>query len=233
MLSPISQLKKQVTMIKKTILFMLLFTIQNIIIGQNNKLDNVQDFQDFVSKAKKGKWKQVRNKKGVSLHYRSLSLFDEIETRQMSAKFQVSSNLLDTIITQIKEPENIKLWNESIREVKLLKNDATNWILHSVYKIPFPFAQQDLVASYLLTKKRDTLILSSKSLPKYIKEKKGVTRESYNLSQWLLIRRDNGEIDVEFSAISLSNSTIPRFIKDPIIQRKLLKSFIKLKERLQ
>ena len=217
-------------MIRNLILLATLFVTLLNVQTQNKSLDSIKTLKEFVAFSKKGKWKEARNKKGVTLNYRDL-LFYDIETRLLSAKFKLKYNNIDSLISHIKEPKYIKLWNSSVKDVDILKNEDTNWISHTTYAIPFPFKQQDLVARSTISKEGNSLIISSKSLPNYIQLKKGINREGYNLSEWRLTKSINGIIDVEFSTISLTNSSIPRFLKDPIIQRKLLSSFIKLKEK--
>lgn len=219
-------------MIRTTFLLTTLFLPLVYTIAQNKSLDSIKTLKEFVSISKKGKWKEVRNKNGVSLNYRNLVFSDDIETRQLSAKFKLKSNNIDSIISHIKQPKHVKLWNDGVKKIFILKNNHSNWITHTTYAIPFPFKQQDLVTHSTISKKKNTLILSSKSIPNFIKHQKGVKREGYNLSEWRLTKSKNGIINVEFSALSLTKSKIPRFLRDPIIQRKLINSFINLKENL-
>jgi glutamine amidotransferase PdxT len=67
-------------------------------------------------------------------------------------------------------------------------------------------------------------------LPGYIEPLKNVTRQQLYFGKWELIAHNNTTTEVKFSALSVSKSGIPRFIRDPIIQRKLLNSFSSLKE---
>ncbi|MEN8799338.1 MAG: hypothetical protein ABF293_08835 [Flavobacteriaceae bacterium] len=213
---------------KYLLILIIALASSNIFTAQNKELDAIRNLQEFVATAKKEKWKQVKQKNGVTILYRNLELFDTIEVRELMVKFTVTGTI-DSILSMIKKPENLKTWNQGIRSAKILKDKDTNWILHTVYKIPFPFSQQDLVASYNIEKRKDVIVISSKSTPDYIEPIKGITREGYNLSQWLLIKRKHRFFEIKFSAISITNSKIPRWIKDPLIQRMLLKSFGKFK----
>ncbi|MEC3908122.1 hypothetical protein VOI54_13915 [Tamlana sp. 2201CG12-4] len=219
-------------MTRTIILLATLCTLSLEVQAQNESLNDINTLQEFVSIARKGQWKEVKYKKGVSLNYRNLVVSDTIETRELSAKFKLQFSNIDSIVSHIKQPKHVRLWNDGVRDVNLLKNGVTNWISHTTYDIPFPFKQQDLVTHSTITQKHNTIILSSKSLPDFIEPQKGVTREGYNLSEWRLTTSENGTIEVEFYAVSLTKSNIPRFVRDPIIQRKLINSFINLKERL-
>ena len=213
---------------KFLLILIIALTSSNIFIAQNKELDAIRNLQEFVSAAKKEDWKKAKHKNGITIIYRKLELFDTINVRELMVKFIVSGTI-DSILSMIKQPENVKTWNYGIKNAEILKEMDTNWILHTVYKIPFPFSQQDLVASYSKEKRKDVIAISSKSSPDFIEPLKGITREGYNLSQWLLIPRNNGLFEIKFSVISITNSKIPRWIKDPLIQRMLLKSFDKFK----
>ena len=203
----------------------------NICISQNKGLDALVNLQSFVAAAKKEKWKTKKQKEGITISYRNLVLFDTIKTRELMLKFTVSGTI-DSIVSQIKQPGKLLSWNEGIRNATLLKDDDDHWILHTVYKIPWPFSKQDIVAQYSIEQRKDTLRISSKSVPDFIEPIKGSTREGYNLTQWLIIAKNNSLFDIEFSAISITNSSIPRWIKDPLIRGMLIRSFSGFKNSL-
>ena len=167
------------------LILVILLLCSNIFMAQIKELDAIPNLQEFVAAAKKENWEQAKNKDGITISYRELELFDTIETRELLIEFTVRGTI-DSILSQIKQPDKLKSWNDSVRSARVLKDNDTNWILHTVYKIPWPFSQQDLVASYNVERRKDTIIISSKSLPNYIKPLEGITREGYNLSQWLL-----------------------------------------------
>ena len=196
----------------------------NLCMSQNIDLDAIDDLQDFVAVAKKGEWKHRKQKDGISISYRNLELFDSIKTRELMLKFTVSGTI-DAIVSQIKQPGKLLSWNEGIRNATMLRDTDNNWILHTIYKIPWPFAKQDIVAKYRIEQRKDTLLITSKSLPNFIKPIKGSTREGYNLTQWSIVPKNNSLYEIKFSAISLTNSSIPRWIKDPLLRRMLRKSF--------
>ncbi|MDT0551994.1 hypothetical protein [Urechidicola vernalis] len=219
-------------MIRSVVLLATIFVAFIELQAQNVTLEGINTLQEFVSKTKKGSWEEVKNKKGISINYRDLVVSETIETRELSVRFNIKYSSIDSLIAHIKMPKHVRNWNDAVREISLLINNKRSWISHTVYDIPFPFKQQDLVTYSTLNKDGDVIILSSKSIPNYIQPKKGVHREGYNLSEWRLTTSNNEVVEVEFCAISLTNSSIPRFLKDPIIQRNLINSFINLKQGL-
>ncbi len=122
-------------------------------------------------------------------------------------------------------------WNEGLRSMKLLKQDGSVWITHTLYDIPYPFSQQDLVVKNIIVpdKQKVTILLSS--LPEFIKPIKNTTRQKFYFGKWELTPVNNETTEVRFSVLSFSESRIPRLIRDPIIHNKLFHSFLNLKEQ--
>ena len=145
---------------KALLILIILLASSSIFNAQNKELDAIGTLQDFVAAAKKGNWEQAKQKNEITVSYRELELFDNIETRELLVEFTVLGTI-DSILSQLKRPDQLKSWNEGIRSAKLLKDAAPDWILHTVYKIPWPFSQQDLVASYSIEKRKDTIVISS------------------------------------------------------------------------
>lgn len=219
---------------KKIIVLVCITTIVNIAkaLAQNNVLDSITELRQFTAMARVSDWEPVKQKQGVLVKYRKLNIGDTLKVRELSVHFTVNASL-DSIVFNLKQPFKIEIWNEVVRESSLLKNGDSNWISHIIYNIPYPFSQQDLITGYTLKNVNKNIVITTRSLPGYIAPLKGVHRERFNLGQWVLSPDNSGKISVTFSAVSLSNAKIPRFIKDPIIQKKLLNSFIKLKNLLQ
>ena len=209
-------------------------TVVNIAktLAQNNMLDSITELRQFTAMARVSNWKPVKQKQGVMVKYRNLNIGDTLKVRELSAHFTVTAPL-DSIVFNLKQPFKIEIWNEAVRKSSLLKDGHSEWILHTIYNIPYPFSQQDLVTVCSLKNVEKDIIITTRSLPDYIAPLKGMRREQFNLGQWVLSPDNSGKISVTFSAVSLSNTKIPRFIKDPIIQKKLLNAFIKLKNLLQ
>lgn len=198
--------------------------------AQSN-LNDIHTLTEFINVSEQAPWKIAQSDKGISIQYRNLTLNDTLETRELLVRLTANTTL-EKAKNYVTLPENIIQWNDAVKDIKYVKQNSSYWIAHTLYDIPFPLSKQDLVAKYWVEYDGNTIIIHVKSVPDAIPETKGYDRESYNLSQWRLIPKNN-TITVEFAGITLSNSKIPRFIKDPIIQRKLLNSFIHLKTILE
>ncbi|WP_196890678.1 SRPBCC family protein [Aureivirga marina] len=200
--------------------------------AQTGMLHSFTDLKQFTELASKSKWEVAKKRKGITLKYRKLKFSDTLEVREMKAEFFVDGTL-SKIYENLKNPKQILEWNVNMKEVKVLKSSDSVWVSHYVYKIPHPFSQQDLVAEYDAKMVDDNLIITSYAKPKYIPSLEDVKREKFYLSKWEVIPMNSDQFMVEFSVVSISNSKIPRFIKDPIIQKKLINSFVNLQNLLK
>ncbi len=199
------------------------------VVAQMNAQGVVQAPEQLSDKAWCGKWKIERQGEGVTLSSRWLEFGDALKTRELLLSFVVSSDM-DYVCRNLKCPAQLRAWNDGVRELNLLESGDSVWITHIVYAVPPPFLQQDLVIKNIMRKENHRVTITMHALPDYIPPLKNVNRQKHYFGRMELKARENRNIAVRFSVISLSKSKIPRFIRDPIIQHKLYTSFVKLKE---
>lgn len=215
-------------------IFLSLFLVMNVqqICGQHHLTKTVTSLQEFTALAEKGTWKTVQQKDGITIKYRSLIISDSLKTRELSASF-ITSTVKDSVLSYLKFPSKIKLWNSNFKEISILEDNESHWISHTIYNIPYPFSQQDLVAENRFFHKGFSTLISSRAIPNYMQPLKNHSREKFHLAEWKLTTLSNTETLLTYSVVSIAKSNIPRFIKDPIIQNKLLNSLLDLKKTLK
>jgi len=196
--------------------------------AQNRLLDQNSSLTALTKLAKCGKWESVKQDNGVDISYRWLAFGDTLKTREVATCFIADARVEDVLIN-LRTKQALETWNNGVRELNLLKNTDSSWITHTIYNIPYPFSQQDLVLKNTIERSADLTLVHVKALPEYIALVDDVNRQRYYRGQWTLKPLVGGKTEVHFSVISFSKSSIPRFIRDPIIQHALLSSFIKLK----
>ncbi|MFW5687839.1 MAG: hypothetical protein ACOCXV_02825 [Bacteroidota bacterium] len=189
----------------------------------------MDDIRQVTEMASAGNWETIKRDRGVTMRSRWLSFGDSVKTREISSQFVVNADI-ERVIDYLVHPEKLLAWNDEVRSLKILKQEGSTCITHTVYDIPHPFSQQDLVSKNVLINNRDKTIIIMSALPSYIPPLRNVTRQQLYFGQWELRPLTNGTIQVHFSAISFSKSSIPRIIRDPIIQNRLFQSFVRLKE---
>lgn len=218
---------------KYSIAFACLFILacHGISWGQGQSIESVHTLSELLAQVEVGAWETARQSQGITLKYRDVTLENNRTTRQILAEFTLTAET-DSILASLKDSDKLEAWNEGFRQCKILEEDGSTWVTHAVYNIPYPLSQQDLVAEYRLQREQNGVIIQTCSRPNYMAPIKGYEREQFNLGQWTLSPKTDGRVNVTFTAITLSSSSVPNFIKDPIIQRKLISSFTNLKQSL-
>ena len=209
--------------------FILSLTATNDILAQDILSDKNINMDYLISEAKCDKWKVVRKGEGVNISTRWLSFGDTLKTREIAMDFKVDASTNDVLLN-LQNASVLKQWNISVRELKVFNLTDSTWVTHMVYDIPYPFSQQDLVTKNTIIEQDEDIIIDVKAQPELVQEREDINRQRFYFGQWQIKTMPYGKTEVRFSAISFSKSIIPRFIRDPIIQRKLLSSFIMLKE---
>ncbi len=191
---------------------------------------DLKNINQLIALASCGPWETIRQEQGVSLSSRWLAFDDALKTRELSFRFVVNSDI-QCVLVNLTEPERFRDWNDGVRSVSMMKRGASSWITHIVYDIPQPFSQQDLVIMHEMTTASRRTIIQMYAVPGAVPPLKNVNRQQHYFGQWELVAINSTQTEVKFNAISFSKTNIPRFIRDPIIQNKLMRSFIRLKEQ--
>jgi len=221
--------KIQINATRLLVLLMVLIALKTYTHGQPKSWMAMEDIRQVTEIASVTSWEILKQDKGVTLSCRWVSFGDSIKSREIASHFVVSADV-QCVLTNLIQPHKLLTWNDDARSLELLSSDDSTWITHTVYDIPYPFSQQDLVAKHVLLKENEKTIILMFALPDYIAPLKNVTRQQLYYGKWELSQVDDRTTEVHFSAISFSKSGIPRFIRDPIILHKLFHSFLRLKE---
>ena len=121
-------------------------------------------------------WETIKQDKGVTLSSRWLTFGDSIRTRELSTYFVVDADIQSVLINLV-YPEKILAWKDGVKTVNLLKKEGLNWIIHTVYDIPYPLSGQDIVVQKLMIYEDTNIIILLFALPDYIEPIKNVTRQ--------------------------------------------------------
>ncbi len=174
-------------------------------------------------------WKTAKSSKGIIIQYRWISVGDTLETREMRSIFTIKATH-SNIIKNLNSRSELAKWNSGIKLCQIYDKTDNQWITHTVYNIPKPLKQQDLITKYRVSKNSGKTTIDMNSVPEYIEHKDGVQRQENFKGLWHLFPTRAGKTLVEFRSISFSKPMLPRFIQDPILQHMFIKSFAKLRE---
>ena len=174
-------------------------------------------------------WQTARETEQLKLQYRWI---DSIDTREVRILFSVRANH-NQIINCIRDPQLAKQWAVGVKDYRVYDMSPDRWIAYSLYKIPKPFAAQDLITRYKIVNESSEVKITITALPDYLERISGVNRQQNYSGKWILKETQNGITQIQFYSISYTKPLVPRFMQDPITQRVLIRSFeefIKLSE---
>ena len=175
-------------------------------------------------------WKLAKQSEDITISYRNVKVGDTLKTRQMRMTFTVRSDK-ETLISMFKDSEKLSAWTTGAEKCEVLniETDST-WTTYTLYDIPWPFKQKDLVAKDELSETASATIINLSSEPRQLPLYQGVSRLEKFEGHWKFTELINGDTKVEFVTISFTKPVVPRFIQDPIIQGILIDSVNELKD---
>lgn len=173
-------------------------------------------------------WKLSKQSDDIKISYRNLKIGDTLKTRQMKISFSIKATP-QQLVSVFKDAEKFSAWSARIKACEIYEDDKNNWVNYSLYNIPWPFEQKDLVTEYTMQESSTATTLYLNGDPTRLPNKKGIVRMDHYEGKWVFRPKANGITEVEFYSISFSRPSLPRFIQDPVIQGVLIDSINKLK----
>jgi hypothetical protein len=174
-------------------------------------------------------WKTSKKSEGVEISYRFIKVGDTLETRQMRMSFEMDATPGE-IVRMFKNTDDFSNWSAGIKKCEQIENWDSSWITYSMYNIPWPFKQKDIITQYRLKKTDSSVVLYMKGEPDRLPYYDGISRIKDYVGYWVFKPLANGKTQVDFFTISFTKPVLPRFIQDPIIQHILIDSVQSLRE---
>lgn len=204
-----------------------------IIISLNIFGANAQHFGDLnldeiEQLATTEKWSKEKGNDEISIKYLWLNFGDTLKSRIIHLSFQTHLQR-QLVLPLLRHAEQVKNWDENVRVLKNYAHEKNSWISHTIYDIPFPLTQQDVLVKNCIIEKANATELLITPIPHFRPELQDCKRQTDYYARWKLQSTANGT-QVTYEALSLSDTNIPRFLKDPIIREKLSKSMLQLKQ---
>ncbi|MDA3905422.1 MAG: hypothetical protein PF484_05030 [Bacteroidales bacterium] len=176
-------------------------------------------------------WKLAKKSGDIELSYRRIEVGDTLTTRQMQISFFVDSEP-KKIIKMFKDADKLTTWSAGIKKCEILQNEEARWTTYSLYNIPWPFEQKDLITEYQMVESSPTITLFMNAKPNQLPYYEDISRVEKYEGYWTFVPLENGKTRVEFYTVAFTKPKVPRFIQDPIIQSVLIDSINKLKTAL-
>jgi hypothetical protein len=179
-------------------------------------------------------WEEVRNNNGVVTYVRWLHYNDGTKTRERKGDMQVDCSLKKTVEV-LTDPAETKKWMSGVSENYLLsKSNPSEWYTYTLYSIPWPFNNRDLVSAFALTNNPEnkSVIINISSKADHIPSKPGIERLKEYHATWTITETAPQKVHILFSAMSNTPPMFPRYIQDPIIEKMFHNNLVRLRELL-
>lgn len=173
-------------------------------------------------------WATAKQSDDIKIAYRLLEVGDTLKTRQMGIWFTTQASS-EEILTMFTDENQLSKWSAGIKECSILEQSEPRWLTYTVYDIPWPFEQKDLVTEYNMVQEGEKTVLYLKSRPNGAPVYPDIVRLRNYEGKWIFTPAENGTTKISFYSISFSKRVLPKFIQDPVIQNVFIDSIQRLK----
>jgi hypothetical protein len=180
-----------------------------------------------------GKWRLAREDAGIKIFTRWVNVDSNLKVRQLKGEMIVDHPCAH-VAGFISDDDIAAQWLNRALEHKRLKSTGQNeWITYTLFNLPWPFENQDLVAKNLMYRSGESIIIKIDGVPEYIPEKQGVSRIEKFEGLWRLTQLENNKTKVEYTIVTKSKPLAPRWITDPIINNNFWTTMNNLQKMLE
>lgn len=189
----------------------------------------------MVASAAEIQWSRTMAGNGIVHYERWIHVSKTLRVRERKVEMEIECHFDDAVFFLL-NPETAEQWMQGVKKVKVLcggECPSQPAIAQTVFNLPWPFKDQDMVARYSLESCNESscrIVISS--VPDAAPRKSNTVRIRDYTAIWELSRSDNGTVRIVFTVCSREAPRFPRLIQDPLIKKMFRENFDTLKERL-
>jgi ribosome-associated toxin RatA of RatAB toxin-antitoxin module len=174
-------------------------------------------------------WELAKNKKGISVYTRQS---EGSNVKEFKAETVIKSDA-EKVLEYIINVESYPQWYSDSKSTELLKKiDANNLVFQMEMKVPFPFANRDMVSKMNIVRDGSSIQVKIINVPDYIGEKKGIVRMPIAEGSWKLTPMANDNLRIDYSFSGDPSGNIPTWIVNMFIVDGPINTLTDLKEML-
>ncbi|MEQ9378819.1 MAG: START domain-containing protein [Imperialibacter sp.] len=182
-----------------------------------------------AQKIEKASWELVSSEKELSIYTRASdgSLIKEIQiVTTIESTMQRVTDLLSDV-------PNYKAWVYKCNDAKRIKTTSANDFHYYVETaLPYPFSNRDLSIHSTQWWNKETGVYHSHSVAaaNAVPEKKGIVRVTEFESKWEIRPRNDGRVDIVYTALANPGGEIPVWLVNLVITKGPLETMQKFAE---
>ncbi|MPM12525.1 hypothetical protein SDC9_58878 [bioreactor metagenome] len=176
-------------------------------------------------------WELIDSESGISMYERWIYVNEDLSVKERKGEFSVPGTIND-VVNKISNVSLSKQWMENVTEASMVKRLSESiWYTYTYFSLPWPFANRDLVAVWMLGFSADkrTATIEIRSRETMIPEKDGIKRLGNYKATWVIRDKGSNSIGVSFSAVSFNGPEFPRIVQDPVLRKTFIQNMINLK----
>ena len=140
---------------------------------------------------------------------------------------------IDEFVDIFTDIENYPSWMPDCKSVEIVDIPTPNNITyHMKLKVPFPFANRDIIQQLILNRKGDILEIDIINQPTKIKENKKYVRMQQAKGKWLIKEISSEEISIKFQYFANPGGDIPAWLVNSFIVKNPHITLLNIKEML-
>lgn len=184
-----------------------------------------------LSFGQENSWKLKTKKDNITIHTRSTK---NSKIKELKMTIIVKSNLA-SIVNILNEVELYPDWMYGCKAAKKIESiNNTEGIYSTTIEFPRPFSDRYVVSKTTIHQDTTSKIITIKSVAINDKnnQKKKMVRIKNMTSSWILIPKENGEVQIESYLFCDPEGNIPSWVINKLLHKSPSKSMINLTKRL-
>ena len=177
-----------------------------------------------------GEWKLGLEKDEISIYTRSI---ETSNFKEFLAKATMEGSI-DEFKEIILDIENYSKWMPNCKSAEVIENKSLNDVTyHMKLKVPFPFANRDIVQQLVLTDKDGILEIEIINRPNKIKPSEKYVRMMGANGKWIIKENSPEEISIKFQYFADPGGDIPAWLVNSFVVKNPHMTLLHIKEMLE
>jgi hypothetical protein len=182
-----------------------------------------------------GEWTLCYSSGDVFIYEKWIPVTTEHLIRERKGEMYVNCSL-EQALKVITDYENVKNWTRDVKENRLVRKFSdTKWITYTLFDLPWPFQNRDIVTEYCVNTvdPGKHVQIKIRNMENIVAPKAGVTRIVKYNGYWTIKRINDQKCWVCFGASCDMPPAVARSIQDPIVRKSFCKNLINLKKECE
>lgn len=180
-------------------------------------------------------YKIVKKENNISIYERWIVRQNNTKVRELKVVYIAKSNSAEVLALLKNETAGVK-WNDRAETYKVLPKQEEHWVNYIKYNTPIGMDDQDWCVHYKYVPSANEAYsevqfesITDSRFPKG----EDVKRITGVKGKWILEEQQNGQVKITYIIATNKDSSIPRWIADPVIHNMIFDTMEEFKKLLE